>query len=52
VTGVDGEELRRASLAVGVHDLDVQVEVLHDGERAVAVGGCVCGRERNDENDI
>jgi hypothetical protein len=26
--------------------------VLHDGERAVAVGGCVCGRERNDENDI
>ena len=45
MTGVDGEELRRASLAVAVHDLDVEVEVLDDGERAVAVGGCMCGRD-------
>jgi hypothetical protein len=46
VTGVHRDEFRRASLSVGILDLDVEFERLYDGGAALAVRGCArraCG---------
>jgi len=46
VTGVHRDEFRRARLAIGILDLDVEFERLYDGGAALTVRGCArraCG---------